>query len=84
MLDEIKKFPEFTYVRILKLMYSADPNVRLLAGLALATFAYNNLTEQKEIAEQGGVRFNSFRPFLHSETELFRCLGAFQVCNSYI
>ncbi|CAG2212123.1 ankyrin and armadillo repeat-containing protein-like [Mytilus edulis] len=78
-LDEIKKFPEFTYVRILKLMYSADPNVRLLAGLALATFAYNNLTEQKEIAEQGGVRFNSFRPFLHSETELFRCLGAFQV-----
>lgn len=79
MLDEIKKYPEFSYVRILKLMYSSDPMVRLLAGLALATFAYNNIAEQKEIADQGGVRFNCFAPFLQSNDEMYRCLAAFQV-----
>ncbi|XP_071174964.1 ankyrin and armadillo repeat-containing protein-like [Mytilus edulis] len=78
-LDEIKKYPEFSYVRILKLMYSSDPMVRLLAGLALATFAYNNIAEQKEIADQGGVRFNCFAPFLQSNDEMYRCLAAFQV-----
>lgn len=65
--------------RILKMMYSMDPDVRLLAGLALATFAYNNVNQQKEIADQGGVRFNCFCPFLQSEDEYYRCLAAFQV-----
>merc|ERR1712038_2020120 len=68
-----------SYVRILKMMYSQDPLVRLLAGAALAAFAYNSLTNQKEIAEQGGVRFNCFIPFLQSEDEFFRCNAAFQV-----
>lgn len=61
------------------MMYSMDPDVRLLAGLALATFAYNNVNQQKEIADQGGVRFNCFCPFLQSEDEYYRCLAAFQV-----
>ena len=60
-------------------MYSSDPMVRLLSGLALATFAYNNIAEQKEIADQGGVRFNCFVPFLQSNDEMYRCLAAFQV-----
>jgi hypothetical protein len=60
-------------------MYSSDPMVRLLSGLALATFAYNNISEQKEIADQGGVRFNCFVPFLQSNDEMYRCLAAFQV-----
>ena len=60
-------------------MYSSDPMVRLLSGLALATFAYNNISEQKEIADQGGVRFNCFVPFLQSNDEMYSCLAAFQV-----
>lgn len=78
-LDDIHSNIDFSYVRILKMMYSMDPDVRLLAGLALATFAYNNVNQQKEIADQGGVRFNCFCPFLQSEDEYYRCLAAFQV-----
>lgn len=83
-LDDIHSNIDFSYVRILKMMYSMDPDVRLLAGLALATFAYNNVNQQKEIADQGGVRFNCFCPFLQSEDEYYRCLAAFQVKNNAV
>lgn len=78
-LDEINGTIDFSYVRILKMMYAQDDVVRLLAGSALATFAYNNINQQKEIAEQGGVRFNCFIPFLQSSDEFYRCNAAFQV-----
>ncbi|RUS75422.1 hypothetical protein EGW08_016801 [Elysia chlorotica] len=54
-LEEIFQNADFSYVRILKMLYAQNPLVRLLAGSALAAFAYNNLQQQKEIAEQGGV-----------------------------
>ena len=78
-LEEINSNVDFSYVRILKMMYSQDDDVRLLAGSALAAFAYNNINQQKEIAEQGGVRFNCFVPFLQSSDEYFRCNASFQV-----
>ncbi|KAJ8303491.1 hypothetical protein KUTeg_019887 [Tegillarca granosa] len=78
-LEDINNNIDFSYVRILKLMYSEDPKVRLLAGHALATFAYNNINQQKVIAEQGGVRFNCFIQFLQSDEEFYRCNAAFQV-----
>ena len=70
---------DFSYVRILRLLYSPDDLVRLLAGGALATFAYNSVGQQREIALQGGVRFSHFVPFLKSNDEYFRCNAAFQV-----
>ena len=78
-LEEINGTIDFSYVRILKMMYAEDDVVRLLAGSALAAFAYNNINQQKEIAEQGGVRFNCFVPFLQSSDEFYRCNAAFQV-----
>ncbi|XP_013419847.1 ankyrin and armadillo repeat-containing protein-like [Lingula anatina] len=78
-MKEIQSNVEFSYVRILRMMYSQDPLVRLLAGAALAAFAFNSVTQQREIAEQGGVRFNCFEPFLVSVDEFFRCNAAFQV-----
>ncbi|XP_052818748.1 ankyrin and armadillo repeat-containing protein-like [Mya arenaria] len=78
-LEEINGTIDFSYVRILKMMYAQDDVVRLLAGSALAAFAYNNINQQKEIAEQGGVRFNCFVPFLQSSDEFYRCNAAFQV-----
>ncbi len=80
-LDEIQQNLDFSYVRILKMMYSSDDMVRLLAGAALAVFAFNSLQNQKDIAEQGGVRFSCFIPFLQSEDEFFRCNAAFQVAT---
>ncbi|XP_045192048.2 ankyrin and armadillo repeat-containing protein-like [Mercenaria mercenaria] len=78
-LEEINGTIDFSYVRILKMMYAQHDVVRLLAGSALAAFAYNNINQQKEIAEQGGVRFNCFIPFLQSSDEFYRCNAAFQV-----
>ena len=80
-LEEVNSNVDFSYVRILKMMYAQDDVVRLLAGSALAAFAYNNINQQKEIAEQGGVRFNCFVPFLQSSDEYFRCNASFQVSH---
>jgi len=82
-LDEVNGTIDFSYVRILKLMYAQDDVVRLLAGSALAAFAFNNISQQKEIAQQGGVRFNCFVPFLQSSDESYRCNAAFQVIMYY-
>ncbi len=78
-LDEIQANPDFSYVRILKMLYSSDLLVRLLAGASLAAFSYNSLAVQREIEDQGGVRFSCFVPFLQSKEELYRCHTAFQV-----
>ena len=72
---------EFSYTRVMKHLYSEDKAVRLLAGAALATFAYNNMTQQQIIAAEGGVRFSCFEKFLQSEEEYLRCNAAFQVRN---
>ncbi|ELU14680.1 hypothetical protein CAPTEDRAFT_224898 [Capitella teleta] len=78
-MTDIQQNLDFSFVRILKMMYNPQAVVRLLAGASLATFAYNSLKLQREIAEQGGVRFSCFTPFLQSDDEYFRCMAAFQV-----
>ncbi|CAL1540714.1 unnamed protein product [Lymnaea stagnalis] len=78
-LGEIFRNSDFSYVRILRMLYSSQPLVRLLAGSALVAFAFNNMGQQREIAQQGGVRFNCFVPFLQSDNEYYRCVSAFQV-----
>nr|XP_006821473.1 PREDICTED: ankyrin and armadillo repeat-containing protein-like [Saccoglossus kowalevskii] len=78
-MSQINDNSEFNYVHILRLLYSHDDLVRLLAGSALSAFGYNSLQQQKEIAESGGVRYHCFVPFLESEDEFFRCNSAFQV-----
>ena len=50
-------------------------------GLSLAAFAYNNVTQQKEIAESGGVRYFCFEPFMASQDEFYRCNAAFMVSS---
>lgn len=74
---------EFSYTRVMKHLYSEDKAVRLLAGAALATFAYNNMSQQQIIAAEGGVKFSCFEKFLQSEEEYLRCNAAFQVKKSY-
>ena len=45
----------------------------------MAAFAYNNVAQQKEIAESGGVRYFCFEPFMASQDEFYRCNAAFMV-----
>ncbi|XP_069509428.1 ankyrin and armadillo repeat-containing protein-like [Ambystoma mexicanum] len=68
----------FSYVHILRLLYSANEEVRLLAGAALATFAFNSVSQQREIVDAGGVRWRHFEAFLQSGEESHRVHAAFQ------
>ncbi|KAK2180327.1 hypothetical protein NP493_447g01012 [Ridgeia piscesae] len=78
-LQEIQSNVDFSYVRVLKMLYSPLESVRIIAGSALAAFSYNSLHNQNEIAQQGGVRFACFEDFLKSDDEYSRCNVAFQV-----
>lgn len=78
---ELQSNIEFNYVRVLKMLYSKNRTVQLKAGAALAAFAYNNVTEQRDLAAQGGIRFICLLPFLQSQDELEKCMSAFQVSD---
>uniref|UniRef100_H3AXI9 Uncharacterized protein n=1 Tax=Latimeria chalumnae TaxID=7897 RepID=H3AXI9_LATCH len=68
----------FNYMHILQLLYSSKEGVCLLASGALATFAFNNLRQQEEIVQSGGIRWHNLQPFLGSKNEIYRVNAAFQ------
>lgn len=70
---------DFSFVHILRQLYDEDDEVHLLAGAALAVFAYNNVANQRNIALSGGVRYHAFVPFLESKNEKQATYAAFQV-----
>ena len=70
---------DFSFVHILRQLYDDDEEVHLLAGAALAVFAYNNVANQRNIAMSGGVRYHAFVPFLESKNEKQATYAAFQV-----
>ena len=70
--------PDFNFVSILQMMTSDSEEVRLCAGMALATFAYNSSTHQKAIADVGGIQYSLFESFLYSKNESHRGHAALQ------
>ncbi|KAK6480057.1 ankyrin and armadillo repeat-containing protein-like [Huso huso] len=70
--------PDFSYGHVLRLLYSLRTEVRLLAGIAIATFAFNSVTRQRAIAESGGVRWHNFQPFLRCADPHYQLNAAFQ------
>ncbi|KAM4697814.1 ankyrin and armadillo repeat-containing protein [Rhinophrynus dorsalis] len=69
----------FQYTDILSLLYATDKDICLQAGYALALFAYNNTEQQLYILENGGITFEIYEPFLHSDMETDRAKAAFQI-----
>ncbi|PIK39875.1 hypothetical protein BSL78_23293 [Apostichopus japonicus] len=69
----------FSVHLLLDLLYSTDTAVQLRAGSALATFAFNNTTQQYAIREAGGIRMSAFQRFLDSENEEYKAHAAFQI-----
>uniref|UniRef100_H2Y0H2 Armadillo repeat-containing domain-containing protein n=1 Tax=Ciona intestinalis TaxID=7719 RepID=H2Y0H2_CIOIN len=55
-----------------------NDKVGILAGTALATFSFNNVLQQKAIAECGGVRWHNFAPHLTSKDDIAAINAAFQ------
>ncbi|XP_077978159.1 ankyrin and armadillo repeat-containing protein-like [Glandiceps talaboti] len=69
----------FSFGILLELFKSKDEIVRLKAGTALATFAFNNTSLQYAIREAGGIRMRAFTPFLNSDNESYQANAAFQI-----
>ncbi|XP_075043561.1 ankyrin and armadillo repeat-containing protein-like [Mixophyes fleayi] len=78
-LELLGKNSEFSYGHILPLLRSPNEEVHLTAGCTLATFAFNNASQQTEIVQCGGVTWDDFGPFLQSPNQNHRALAAFQL-----
>lgn len=77
--EDLRQNLDFSLVRVINMLYSKDEELRSIAGSSLATFAFNNATNQKAIVKDGGVRFSCFLPLLRSSNEFYRCNAAFQI-----
>lgn len=70
---------KFRVVELLHHLKSKEETVRHKAGMALATFAYNNTSQQYAIKNAGGIPLKSFEEFLGSENELYQAHASFQI-----
>ncbi|XP_077975977.1 uncharacterized protein LOC144431964 [Styela clava] len=77
-ISQLQDNPDFTYLHVIRLLYSDNEMVKLTAGTALATFAFNNVNQQQEISECGGVRWHNFAQFLQAKDSYFSLSAAFQ------
>ncbi|XP_022079769.1 ankyrin and armadillo repeat-containing protein-like isoform X2 [Acanthaster planci] len=75
----LKEEPQFEMQMLLNLLHSKKKDIRLQAGNALATFAFNNTNQQVAIREAGGLKMATFQRFLDSEDETYQAYGAFQI-----
>ncbi|XP_030846615.1 ankyrin and armadillo repeat-containing protein-like [Strongylocentrotus purpuratus] len=75
----LEEEPMFSIHLLLQLMNEKDDSVRLKAGTALSTFAFNNTSQQYNIREAGGIRMSNFQRFLESEDETHQAYAAFQI-----
>jgi len=66
---------------LLKLIHwtANKPSVQVVAATALATFAYNNVRNQRRIVDSGGITFHDLQHLVRSDDPLIRCQAAFQV-----
>nr|CAB3221648.1 ankyrin and armadillo repeat-containing protein-like [Phallusia mammillata] len=78
-ITSLRENPDFSFLHMIRLLYSSNDKVKILAGNALAMFSFNSVPQQKEIAECGGVRWNNFSPFLKSDDVIAAINAAFQV-----
>jgi hypothetical protein len=63
----------------LDLMDQDEIELRLNAGRALTTLAYNNTKKQIQIKELGGISFSLYENILESRDEMQVCKASFQV-----
>ncbi|KAM4614102.1 uncharacterized protein O3C94_022137 [Discoglossus pictus] len=77
--DLLLKNRGFHFGQIIHLLNSPNEEVHLMAGAALATFAFNNTRLQKEIVQSGGVSWSDFGQFLESANQSYQIHAAFQL-----
>lgn len=70
---------DFSYLYVYKLLKSKSSSIQLLALSALALFGYNNLPQQRLMANVGAIPISTFEPFLMSKDDFEKCEAAFQI-----
>lgn len=78
-MSSILNTSDFSYIEILRLLYSSSNYVKEISGSALALFAFNNRKQLKGIAYSGGIPYQHFVPFLTSEDKSCVAYTAFQI-----
>ena len=77
--------PSFNFNVLVDLLLDEDdPNVQLVAGSALAAFAYNSVDNQRRIATAGvesekGLTFKHYTTMMAVKNEEIRAHASFQV-----
>lgn len=69
----------FSHHVILQLLAANDPDVRVLAGYALAMFVFNNPDKLQLIKSHGSIHLSNFADLLSSPDETLQAHAAFQL-----
>ena len=75
---KLMKEPKFSYLVVLKFYSSENENVRLLAGHALAIFAFNNPERLDVMVAHGSLNYQHLFYFIQSKNEFHQTHAAFQ------
>lgn len=75
---KLMKQSNFSYLIVLKFYSSENENVRLLAGHALAIFAFNNPERLQVMISHGSLNYHHLFYFLQSKDEFHQTHAAFQ------
>ena len=75
---KLMKEPKFSYLVVLKFYSSENENVRLLAGHALAIFAFNNPERLDIMIAHGSLNYQHLFYFIQSKDEFHQTHAAFQ------
>ena len=75
---KLMREPKFSYLVVLKFYSSENENVRLLAGHALAIFAFNNPERLDVMIAHGSLNYQHLFYFIQSKDEFHQTHAAFQ------
>ena len=75
---KLMKEPKFSYLVVLKFYSSENEDVRLLAGHALAIFAFNNPERLEVMIAHGSLNYRHLFYFIQSKDEFHQTHAAFQ------
>jgi len=75
---KLMREPKFSYLIILRFYSSENENVRLLAGHALAIFAFNNSERLEVMIAHGSLNYHHLLYFIQSRDEFHQTHAAFQ------
>uniref|UniRef100_T1J8F1 Uncharacterized protein n=1 Tax=Strigamia maritima TaxID=126957 RepID=T1J8F1_STRMM len=78
-LKQLAHYGGFNYAVVIQLMQSGKEFVRIKAGMALSTYAFNRHYFHNELHKAGKIKYSFFEHFLNSTNTYYKCQAAFQM-----